>query len=50
MFEDEGLANGSVILFRMAARPSIRKRMKGLNAFFKAYQEYLGYGIYLGSK
>jgi ubiquinone/menaquinone biosynthesis C-methylase UbiE len=50
MFEDEGPANGMAVLFRMAARPAIRKRMKGLNAFFKAYRETLGYGIYLGSK
>jgi ubiquinone/menaquinone biosynthesis C-methylase UbiE len=50
MLEDEGPANGLSILFRMATRPAIRKRMNGLNAFFKSYQDFLGYGIYLGTK
>jgi arsenite methyltransferase len=50
MFEDEGPSNGMAILFRMATRPSIRKRMNGLSLFFKTYREYLGYGIYSGSK
>ncbi len=50
LFEDEGPANGMAIMFRMATRPAVRRRMRGLNVFFKAYREYLGYGIYLGTK
>ena len=47
---DEGIVNGFKIMFKYLANSGIRARMKRLNNFFKAYPEYLGYGIYVGTK
>lgn len=50
MIEDEGLVNGFKILYRLMTNSQIRKRMMKLDTFFKSYPEYIGYGIYTGSK
>ena len=47
---DEGLINGIRILSKFLVDSRIRARMRKLNAFFNTYPEYLGYGIYIGSK
>lgn len=50
MIEDEGLVNGFKIIYRLMTNSKIRKRMMKLDTFFKSYPEYIGYGIYTGSK
>jgi len=50
MLGDEGLANGSKIMFRYLTNSRVRRRMKTLDKFFKEYDEYFGYGIYVGRK
>jgi ubiquinone/menaquinone biosynthesis C-methylase UbiE len=47
---DEGALNGIRILYKFLSDSRIRARMRRLNAFFNTYPEYLGYGIYIGSK
>jgi len=50
MLGDEGLANGSKIMFRYLTNSRVRRRMKTLDKFFKEHDEYFGYGIYVGRK
>jgi ubiquinone/menaquinone biosynthesis C-methylase UbiE len=47
---DEGAINGMRIMYRFLVDSRVRARMRRLNAFFNKYPEYLGYGIYIGSK
>ncbi len=50
MVEDEGIANGIKVMLKYITNSRIRTRMMKLNNFFKHYPEYIGYGIYIGSK
>jgi len=50
IIEDEGIKNGIRIMWKYIVNNKIRNRMRQLSSFFAAYPEYLGYGIYLGSK
>jgi ubiquinone/menaquinone biosynthesis C-methylase UbiE len=50
MIQDEGFLNSLNVMYRYMTRPRIRNRMKRLNTFFKTYPEYIGYGIYTGTK
>jgi len=50
MLANEGFANAGKIMFRYLTNRSIRKRMKTTGKFFRGYDEYFGYGIYVGKK
>jgi arsenite methyltransferase len=50
MSVDEGILNGLKVMYKYMTMKPIRTRMKKLDAFFRDYPEYLGYGIYLTSK
>lgn len=50
MIRDEGLLNGLKVMYRFMLYPKIRSRMMRLENFFKSYPEYIGYGIYIGTK
>jgi ubiquinone/menaquinone biosynthesis C-methylase UbiE len=50
IIEDEGIKNGIRIMWKYIVNKKIRNRMRQLSSFFAKYPEYLGYGIYLGSK
>jgi ubiquinone/menaquinone biosynthesis C-methylase UbiE len=50
IIKDEGVVNGIKIMFKFMTDSRIRARMQRLNNFFRTYQEYLGYGIYIGKK
>ena len=50
MVSDEGIINGIRIVVKFIMDSRIRARMRRLNAFFDKYPEYLGYGIYIGTK
>lgn len=50
MLKDEGIINGIKVMYRYMLYPKIRNRMKKLDNFFRSYPEYIGYGIYIGSK
>jgi len=50
MLADEGLVNGSKVIFRYLTNSRIRKRMKTMDRFFKENDRYFGYGIYVGKK
>ena len=50
MFKDEGVVNGTKVIYKYITNKKIRKRMKKLGRFFKLYPEYIGYGIYVGTK
>jgi len=50
MLADEGLVNAARIMFRYLTNGRIRRRMKTMDKFFKEYDDYFGYGIYVGRK
>jgi len=50
MLADEGLVNAARIMFRYLTNRRVRKRMKIMDKFFKEYDDYFGYGIYVGKK
>lgn len=50
MLADEGILNAIGIMYRYLTNSKIRKRMKIIDRFFKEYEEYFGYGIYIGQK
>jgi hypothetical protein len=50
MLADEGLVNAAKIMFRYLTNSRVRKRMKIMDKFFKEYDDYFGYGIYVGKK
>lgn len=50
MLADEGLVNAARIMFRYLTNGRIRRRMKTMDKFFKEYDDYFGYGIYVGKK
>lgn len=50
MLADEGFVKGSRIMFRYLTNSKVRKRMQTMDKFFREYEEYFGYGIYVGTK
>jgi len=50
MLADEGVANAGKIMFRYLTNSRVRRRMKTMDKFFSQYDEYFGYGIYVGTK
>ncbi len=50
MVAEEGWVNGLKIVYRLLTNIQIRTRMMKLATFFKSYPEYVGYGIFTGSK
>jgi len=50
MLADEGVLNAIGIVYRYLTNSKIRRRMKTIDRFFKEYDEYFGYGIYVGQK
>lgn len=47
---NEGLLNGSRIMYRYLANDRIRKRMDTMRRVFAEYPQYFGYGVYVGQK
>lgn len=50
MLADEGLANACRIMFKYLASGGVRRRMKTIDRFFREYDDYFGYGVYVGRK
>ena len=49
-FRDESIATMIGVLWRMATRPSVRRRLSSIKDFFKNADGTLGYGIYIGER
>jgi arsenite methyltransferase len=50
MMKDEGIINGSKIIYRYMTDAKIRERMKKLDNYFQHNPDKIGYGIYIGKK
>ena len=50
MMKDEGLANTLKVFSKYLADSDVRRRMKLINATFREYPQYFGYGIYSFTK
>lgn len=46
MLKDEGLLNSMRVFLKYLSNPEVRRRMGLINATFKRYPDYFGYGIY----